>query len=367
MAKRTRSNLSGDIGELDVMRKLFEIGSAVNGLTQSDYGWDAHVHTPVHAYKTGHLPESWVMSGLTAHVQIKNSTSGSPADVRVGTLRGWVAGSQVGTPTFFFFVFKGAPRYASPKMLKKYLAQAELQGLEDTAEKPIGKRMTLEADFNTFGYLLRLWTRYPRVLLQERVTIDEWVRKTTSQLRDLEKVFISQVALAWLLAHNPTHHVPQVKEQVPLVLPIIYAGWQELGHSETLLLDPAEYPVEYSPEFLAFAEQTMSLAYEAARSSVPWRWPVADLATSFAFATDVKSSQHEAIALVQDAIAYYKICLERRRAMLLLHSETKSPDTSLSKAFSPQTLYWRGKRAASRVLAARSFNNGSQSHDTHPS
>ncbi|MEY9775603.1 hypothetical protein [Arthrobacter sp. MW3 TE3886] len=333
MAKRAQSNLSGDLGELDVIRKFFEIGAAVNSLAQSDYGWDAHVHTPTEAHKIGELPSSWDMSGLTAHVQIKNSMSGSTADVNVGTLRGWVAGSQVGTPTFFFLIYKGVPRYSSPKWLRKYLADADAQDKKDTDDKPFGKRMTFEVDFDTFGGLLRLWTRHSRVLIHEHVSVDDWAQKNARQMKDLEKIFISQVALAWLQAHQPDHYVPRVGEQLPIVLPIIYAGWQELGHPESLRLSPKQFCTEYSPEFLAFAEKTMGFVLEVARKSDPWKWPQASLATSYALATDMKSSLDEAMTLVRDVMAYYNLCLERAR---------KCPPSPPSKTVTP----WRGRSRA---------------------
>lgn len=342
MAKRAQSNLSGDLGELDVIRKFFEIGAAVNSLAQSDYGWDAHVHTPTEAHKIGQLPTSWDMSGLTAHVQIKNSVSGSTADVNVGTLRGWVAGSQVGTPTFFFLIYKGVPRYASPKWLKKYLADADAQGVNDTDDKPFGKRMTFEVDFDTFGGLLRLWTRHPRVLIHKRVTVDDWAQKNPRQIKGLEKIFISQVALAWLLAHHPDQRVPGVGEQLSIVLPIIYAGWLELGHPETLRLNPQEFSTEYSPEFLVFAEETMSSVLEAARMSDPWRWPEASLATSYALATDMKASLDEAVTLVRDVMAYYNLCLERAR-----QTAPSSPSDTVNlwrgRSRAPQRLRWRDR------------------------
>jgi hypothetical protein len=348
MVKRAQSNLSGDLGELDVIRKFFEIGAAVNSLAQSDYGWDAHVHTPSEAHTMGQLPSSWDMSGLTAHVQIKNSMSGSTADVKVGTLRGWVAGSQVGTPTFFFLVYKGVPRYASPKGLRKYLTDADADGLKDTDEKPFGKRMTIEADFNTFGSLLRLWTRYPRVLIHEWVTVDDWAQKNPRQLKNLEKAFISQVALAWLLTHQPDHHVPGVNEQLPSVLPIIYAGWQELGHPETLELNSNEFATEYTREFLAFAEATMNFVLNVARMSDPWRWPEASLATSYALATNMRSSRDEAMTLVRDVMAYYNLCLERaRKAKLPSPTDAVSPWRGRSRP--PERLRWRGRSVTGAV------------------
>lgn len=87
MPKRKKANRSGDIGEIRVIERFIEIGAAVNSLAQSDYGWDAHIHTPKDALAPNADEDVWEMSGLTAHVQIKNSESGSQAKVKVGSLR----------------------------------------------------------------------------------------------------------------------------------------------------------------------------------------------------------------------------------------------------------------------------------------
>jgi hypothetical protein len=86
------------------------MGAAVNSRSQSDYGWDAHVHTPEDVLDMGNLPKSWKMSGLSAHVQVKNAQSGSAASVKVGSLRAWIAGSKIGTPTFYFFIDRDSRR-----------------------------------------------------------------------------------------------------------------------------------------------------------------------------------------------------------------------------------------------------------------
>jgi hypothetical protein len=108
------------------------------------------------------------MSGLSAHIQIKNADSGEGARVKVGSLRAWLAGARVATPTFYFYVRNKCPRYASPKMLNALLAQQSEES--DDKEIVIGQRRTRTADYSVFNHLLRLWTKYPRVLLHELST-----------------------------------------------------------------------------------------------------------------------------------------------------------------------------------------------------
>jgi hypothetical protein len=76
MPSRTKSNVSGDLGELRLISDFVRMRAAVNSLSQSDYGWDAHVHTPDDVLDMGNLPKSWKMSGLSAHVQVKNAQCG---------------------------------------------------------------------------------------------------------------------------------------------------------------------------------------------------------------------------------------------------------------------------------------------------
>lgn len=66
----------------------------------------------------------------------------------------------------------------------------------------------MPADFQVFGHLLRLWTRYPRVKLNEYVDVDEWLFMTSNELDGRDKGFVSHVYLAWLRSHHPDHLVP---------------------------------------------------------------------------------------------------------------------------------------------------------------
>lgn len=124
MPSRTKSNVSGDLGELRVISDFVKMGAAVNSLSQSDYGWDAHVHTPEDVLDMDNLPKkSWKMLGLSAHIQVKNAESGSAAYVKVGSLRAWLAG------------VKG--RYADVLLLRS--GQAEIRIAEDAQEDSLGQ------------------------------------------------------------------------------------------------------------------------------------------------------------------------------------------------------------------------------------
>lgn len=319
MPSRAKQNVSGDLGELDVIRDFVRMGHAVNSLSQSDYGWDAHVHTTTDVLDPDKLPGSWKMSGLTAHLQVKNSQSGSAAQVKVGSLRAWLAGSKVGTPTFFFFIDKESPRYASPKMLQQILQVHE--DADDVKEITMGSVQTRPADYSIFNHLLRLWTRYPRVLLHKYIRVDEWHSMSPEDLAEEHEHFVGHVFLAWLRSNMPEIGVPPKGLYGLIGNQIIWAAADELSgldgggtilnrknataHRQGLEEKIMDRLVEYS--------QVAESASEARKKRGPL-WPEASLATSYALATSPEAACEEAKRLVRDVMAYYSLCLARAEA-----------------------------------------------------
>ncbi|BCW48097.1 hypothetical protein StoSoilB13_04390 [Arthrobacter sp. StoSoilB13] len=99
------------------------MGASVNSLTSSDYGLDSHVQLPLVPQKFGRLESEWALSGRTAHVQVKNMTKGGSPSVEDSSVEGWVSGSKVGSPTFFFVIKNNKEKtFYSPRGLARLLA-----------------------------------------------------------------------------------------------------------------------------------------------------------------------------------------------------------------------------------------------------
>lgn len=319
MPSRTISNVSGDLGELRVISDFVRMGAAVNSLSQSDYGWDAHVHTPEDVLDMSNLPKSWKMSGLSAHVQVKNAQSGSAASVKVGTLRAWLAGSKVGTPTFYFFIDQDNPRYASPRMLEKLLK--DNKEADDHVAISIGRVQTRPADYSIFSHLLRLWTRYPRVLLHNYIRIDDWHHMPLEDLAVEDELFVGHVFLAWLTSHFPQVPVPDKGVYGILGNQIIWAAADVLsgldgGGSISLRKQATTARLDFEARVtdrLVEKSQVSTTASEARKKLGPL-WPEPSLATSYALATSPEEACEEAKRLVRDVMAYYSLCLVRAKA-----------------------------------------------------
>lgn len=183
MALRNSNNVKGDLGEIEVSKKLLEHGLAINSLAASDTGWDLHCHVPktlIMNASTVEAKRSWPMSGRSAHIQVKNSSAGR---LNVGTVRGWLSGTASGVPTFMFWKPKKDSEiywFSTPNDFSQWLGdlKAELSGealLDDECHfryLDAGKRTHRQAPLNTFKYIdirfpsvLQLWTKYPLLAL----------------------------------------------------------------------------------------------------------------------------------------------------------------------------------------------------------
>ncbi|WP_193119313.1 hypothetical protein [Brachybacterium tyrofermentans] len=124
MARRTVSNVRGDIGELEATKVLLEHGVAINSLTQSDTGWDLHCHVPEDIIRNASGRkgnESWIMSGRAAHFQVK---SGGKGELDVETVGGWLTGARIGVPTFMFWSDDDRSVISTPNELEAWLETA---------------------------------------------------------------------------------------------------------------------------------------------------------------------------------------------------------------------------------------------------
>lgn len=166
MTKRTSSGVKGDIGEDEVRTLMRRHGMVVNGLTESDAGWDLHAMLPAlpmfDAEKRAAL-NSWKMAGKTCHIQVKNTEKFT---LRIGTVRAWVDSN---TPTFLFTKTGGEWFYASPNELSKWVAQFPTESDEanivnrqkSRANKTVKPLDTVWYNPNWFGTIAHLWAFYP--------------------------------------------------------------------------------------------------------------------------------------------------------------------------------------------------------------
>lgn len=71
MAKMTKGQQGGLLGGFELMSYLVRAGCSVNGLTDSDYGFDFHVQLPVQELDGSE--KSWELSAYSVLVQLKSS------------------------------------------------------------------------------------------------------------------------------------------------------------------------------------------------------------------------------------------------------------------------------------------------------
>lgn len=159
VAKRMKSHYLGQVGETAVIRRMLDTGSSINSLSASDYGWDLHIHLPLEPFAVPReralIKKSWIMSGRTAHIQVKNWAS--TPEVNVGTLRGWVSGGASGTPTFVVIPSSDEPsewKYLGPGELDELLHKVSSKGDEDT----VSMSNSLPFPDSVLHHLLDLWT-----------------------------------------------------------------------------------------------------------------------------------------------------------------------------------------------------------------
>lgn len=318
MATRQKIAYTGDIGELEVLRELLVMGASVNTLTSSDYGWDLHVQPALEPMNANQVQDdgSWEMSGRTAHIQVKNMTSSQNPSVKGSTLRGWDYGSTVGAPTMVVVTKPSGKIYISPAGLRNCLAswnQSNARKIE-RGKKP-AEKVTLTSNharpFNShvFPWILHLWTRYSGVLLVRNIDVDAWPYMDANARRARAYATVGLVYLAWMKSHFPDTPIPQKGEGGDVFsLEFSKEAWRVVRHLHPV---PEEGNAEdralnESALFMAFYEETMQSLFDAAQSIGVW--PVAELTTSYAYATDAHEAAREAKQLIRDLMSYYVLC-----------------------------------------------------------
>jgi hypothetical protein len=206
-------------------------------------------------------------------------------------------------------------------MLQQILLDNE--GKADEEKIGIGKSRTREADYSVFKHLLRLWTRYPRVLLHPLVSVDDWHLLKAAELEGRQKAFVAQVFLAWLQSHQPKTAVPE-PGHYPIIggEAIIWAAADELFGLDSVSAEGAYEEKERANilrmklhawviDSLVDAAIHLSDDVSESHKAMGLQWPEASLATSYALATGPEAASLEASELVRDVMSYYNFCITR--------------------------------------------------------
>jgi hypothetical protein len=197
MGNRQRQHYLGDLGEAEVYTELLHLGASINYLTQSDSGWDLHLHLPSEPIDVASSPpiKSWTLSGRVAHVQVKKKTSRAAPKLDLETARGWVTGTRSGVPTFLFIVDEeGNLEYATPKSLSEWIGQVSTR-----PERKMGteKLQTYVYTRPKFGRVLHLWSRYPNALLALSKLDSALHARGDTDCADIFEI-VADVAVGWL-------------------------------------------------------------------------------------------------------------------------------------------------------------------------
>lgn len=329
MATRTLIKHNGDIGEAEVLKNFLLMGATVNSLTGSDYGLDLHVQLPLRPQKYGQLEKSWFLSGRVAHAQVKNMTSGQDPSVSVGRIRGWIAGAEVGTPTFVVILKKDRTLFASPRDLKVILAAWEdshavelardaLRETGEEAESQAPKSVMLSEKKiqsfrpQTFPWLLHLWTSYPGVMM--RSDVQKWPDADPTDLPKLGTQFITEVLLAWMKSHyadsTPVLSKAKISERAEDDGTCVFEG-SESAVGALLIVQTGfrgMYPEESKQS--TFSE---NLGWDVVNQlGLAWRkhqqYPHSNLMTSYATSPHTGRALEEAAQLLKDVMEFHFHC-----------------------------------------------------------
>ncbi|ORI18338.1 hypothetical protein [Rhodococcus sp. 1168] len=204
MARRNGSNVVGDLNELRVAQLLLEHGIAINALTASDTGWDLHCHVPdgliCGASRAG--KDSWRLSGRSVHIQVKTSPHGR---LQVGTVRGWLAGTTSGVPTFMFGRLRETQVFSAPTDLGTWLRRTT-QHSDDEGNRGYtytGKDTTKQTGLQTHPYkesrfpsVLQLWVSYPQIAMGYP-NLTPWMNHEANSDEAIEDLLADLVVCVW--------------------------------------------------------------------------------------------------------------------------------------------------------------------------
>lgn len=206
--QRVIQQYSGALGEVQAVAELLHTGSAINGLTASDSGWDLHLHVPelpLDLKKRPRSVKSWELSGRTAHVQVKRTEDEKLPSLDPGVVRGWLTGTRAGTPTFVVVVHDPPGRapakltYADPSSLSAWLRHVEQRSPLPKRPRLREKELT-KFEHAAFAAELQLWARYPNALLAGMRRLDP---TAPGPQREFEvRAIVEQLAIGYFAHHQ---------------------------------------------------------------------------------------------------------------------------------------------------------------------
>lgn len=347
MASWSRNQYRGNLSELDVTGKFLHMGCAVNSLAASDAGWDLHIQVPEEAHRYAELPETWALSGRTAHVQVKYTSTDS-VSVDLNTLRGWVVGSKIGVPTFLIVIFESDSdtvfRYVPPWRLNERLESKKenlgvAASVEEAPEMPDDQPVldaetadhvrtddrkkkssptrtfsianTLEWKAKQFAQLLQLWTKHPGFMFKAK--IDCW--PIDGHASERAESLVAKLCWAWAWAHREPSAtddealekmmiiaLPAAKSLHPAVedhLPIATRLIEHVRHAQAALIEHLE-----KKRIAAAAEGLIMDAERYQRQIDRKPWPEVEFATTYATSTGEGRALKEGLDLAADMATY---------------------------------------------------------------
>lgn len=329
MAIRKRLKHSGDIGEVDTLKEFLLMGAVVNSLTGSDYGLDLHIQVPLRPQEYNKLGNSWSLSGRVAHAQVKNMTSGQDPSPAVERVRGWIAGAEVGVPTFLIILKGDRKRFASPRDLKATLAaweEAHAENLSkdarrtetDETEPKTPKTVTLPEKNThafrpqTFPWLLHLWTSYPGVMMKSDV--QDWLCLDSQDLLARGHQFIAEVLLAWMKSHHSDTTPVLSKTEIAVRAEndglCVFEGSDAIAGALAIVQAGFRTMYQEEPESSRKAEL---FGWDAINHlGMAWRrhqrYPHSNLMTSYSTSPHTGRSLNEAIQLLEDVMEFHRYC-----------------------------------------------------------
>lgn len=243
MAKRTSSNVKGDLNELHVSELMLEHGIAINTMTASDTGWDLHCHIPDRLIQNASKAPgdiSWTLSGRVAHIQVKSAAKDR---FRVGTVLGWLTGTLCGVPTFMFTRHNDRTVFSTPENLDEWLILASRHASDsDTHVFTLsGKNTTVQTKLahhvykmNRFPSVVQLWIRYPQIA-QSYPALTSWVNHDEDdEFPGQIECLVQELAKAIWADNGYGLHTPQRQLERELIALLKLA---DLNDAETLAVD----------------------------------------------------------------------------------------------------------------------------------
>lgn len=347
MASWSRNQYRGNLGELEVARNFLNLGCVVNSLAASDAGWDLHIQVPEVAQTFAQLPESWRLSGRTAHVQVKQTSTDS-VSINLDTLRGWVIGSKIGVPTFLVLVFEAKEtlelKFVPPWLLDEKtggnmndatITEFVDEGAVSADDKPVTdaeadeiprdkdckkkgkpkrsftKTSALGWDAETFGPLLQLWTKYPGFMFKAKM--DLW----TSDGLAMQKAehLIAKICWAWAWAHREPSATDEdaFSKMMYIALPAAKTLEPNSSNNQPLAERLMEHVRHWQSSLIEYLTDKRNAAAAEGRlreaglhqSQIDKSpWPQIEFATTYATSAAEGEAFAEALDLASDIAAY---------------------------------------------------------------